>query len=154
MKVYSKCRRGRIDTCFLAFWARSCCTCRLCTVPNWGYQDSGRRLVWYVYYYHNAAIHYYVRTRPNKLMWFDENIYPQSYFSSFLQPLFASVFLFPFRKTFILMTKVPLTLKDWKTVLLWASPILIVDEILKSIGRKRLITPNDINNQGATTKNR
>jgi len=49
---------------------------------------------------------------------------------------------------------VPLTLKDWKTVLLWASPILIVDEILKSIGRKRLITPNDINNQGATTKNR
>ena len=30
---------------------------------------------------------------------------------------------------------VPLTIEDWKTVLLWACPILIVDEILKAVGR-------------------
>jgi cytochrome c-type biogenesis protein CcmH/NrfF len=26
-------------------------------------------------------------------------------------------------------------LEDWKTVLLWAAPILLVDEFLKAIGR-------------------
>lgn len=30
---------------------------------------------------------------------------------------------------------VPLTTDDWKNVLMWAAPILIVDEILKAIGR-------------------
>mmetsp|Transcript_32185 Transcript_32185/g.78456 ORF Transcript_32185/g.78456 Transcript_32185/m.78456 type:complete len:1206 (-) Transcript_32185:981-4598(-) len=30
---------------------------------------------------------------------------------------------------------VPLTLDDWKTVMIWATPILIVDEILKYVGR-------------------
>jgi len=33
---------------------------------------------------------------------------------------------------------VPLTLNQWKTVLLWASPILLVDEILKFTGRRLL----------------
>lgn len=33
---------------------------------------------------------------------------------------------------------VPLTVEDWKTVLLWSSPILLVDEILKFIGRSLL----------------
>jgi len=31
---------------------------------------------------------------------------------------------------------VPLTWDDWTTVLLWAAPILLVDEILKAIGRR------------------
>mmetsp|Transcript_20689 Transcript_20689/g.23705 ORF Transcript_20689/g.23705 Transcript_20689/m.23705 type:complete len:104 (-) Transcript_20689:202-513(-) len=33
---------------------------------------------------------------------------------------------------------VPLTVNEWKTVLLWASPILLVDEILKFTGRRLL----------------
>ena len=32
--------------------------------------------------------------------------------------------------------QVPLTKEDWKTVLLWSSPILLVDEILKFVGRR------------------
>ena len=32
--------------------------------------------------------------------------------------------------------QVPLTKEDWKTVLLWSSPILLVDEILKCVGRR------------------
>lgn len=31
---------------------------------------------------------------------------------------------------------IPLTKEDWKTVLLWAAPILLVDEILKFVGRR------------------
>jgi Ca2+-transporting ATPase len=30
---------------------------------------------------------------------------------------------------------VPLSIDDWATVLTWAAPILIVDEVLKAIGR-------------------
>jgi Ca2+-transporting ATPase len=40
---------------------------------------------------------------------------------------------------------VPLTIEDWKTVLLWACPILVVDEILKAVGRS-------INQRGQETK--
>jgi cytochrome c-type biogenesis protein CcmH/NrfF len=32
--------------------------------------------------------------------------------------------------------QVPLTRENWSTVLLWAFPILLVDEVLKAIGRK------------------
>lgn len=31
---------------------------------------------------------------------------------------------------------IPLTKEDWKTVLLWSAPILLVDEILKFVGRR------------------
>jgi len=47
---------------------------------------------------------------------------------------------------------VPLTLNDWKAVLVWASPILLVDELLKYIGRKRLSRLNESNRQGAAAK--
>jgi Ca2+-transporting ATPase len=30
---------------------------------------------------------------------------------------------------------VPLSIDDWVTVLAWAAPILLVDEILKAVGR-------------------
>jgi hypothetical protein len=34
-----------------------------------------------------------------------------------------------------LLRQVPLTLDDWGTIVAWAAPILLVDEILKAIGR-------------------
>ena len=33
-------------------------------------------------------------------------------------------------------TQVPLTKDDWKSVLMWSGPILLVDELLKFIGRR------------------
>lgn len=32
---------------------------------------------------------------------------------------------------------VPLSLRDWKTALKWSAPILIVEEVMKAIGRYR-----------------
>ncbi len=34
-------------------------------------------------------------------------------------------------------SKVPLSLRDWKTALKWSAPILIVEEVMKAIGRYR-----------------
>ena len=33
-------------------------------------------------------------------------------------------------------SQVPLTGEDWMTVLAWSSPILLVDEVLKFVGRR------------------
>ena len=34
------------------------------------------------------------------------------------------------------MHKTPLSIDDWVNILKWSAPILILDEILKAIGRK------------------
>jgi Ca2+-transporting ATPase len=37
----------------------------------------------------------------------------------------------------LLYLQAPLSLSDWKTVLKWSAPILVVEEALKAIGRRR-----------------
>lgn len=61
--------------------------------------------------------------------------------TSFVASIIYTLYLYPHRIIIAHLSafsslQVPLSTENWVTVLTWAAPILIVDEILKAIGRR------------------